>query len=537
MKTNAIELELFRHLFVSIAEEMGVTLRKTAYSANIKERRDYSCAVYDAAGETVAMGDHMPVHLGAMPLSVRHAINAFDLGQGDVVIVNDPFQGGTHLPDITAVSAVFIKERRQPAFYVANRAHHADVGGMSPGSMPLAREIYQEGLRIPPVMLVRGGVMDRGLMRLILANVRTPGEREGDLLAQMMSNRRGDARLREIVRKYNMPRVKLNMRELQDYSERMTRAAIRNLPDGTYCFKDFLDSDGVSNRPVKIQVAVTIHGDSAMVDFTGSDAQAAGSVNANYAVALSATMYAFRCLMAEDVPYNAGLLRPIHVVAPERSVVNAGPPAAMAAGNVETSQRITDVLLGALAQAAPDRIPAASSGTMNNLSFGGWDARHQQQFAYYETIAGGMGASAKGPGESAIHTHMTNSWNTPIEAFERQYPLRVNRYQVRRGSSGLGKHAGGDGIVREIEFLTPCDVTILSDRRSRGPYGLAGGHAGAPGRNTLMRAGKRLPVRAKANFMTRAGDILRIETPGGGGWGKALSRGRRRAPSPRQTPR
>ena len=286
-----------------------MTLRKTAYSANIKERRDYSCAVYDAAGETVAMGDHMPVHLGAMPLSVRHAINAFDLGQGDVVIVNDPFQGGTHLPDITAVSAVFIKERRQPAFYVANRAHHADVGGMSPGSMPLAREIYQEGLRIPPVMLVRGGVMDRGLMRLILANVRTPGEREGDLLAQMMSNRRGDARLREIVRKYNMPRVKLNMRELQDYSERMTRAAIRNLPDGTYCFKDFLDSDGVSNRPVKIQVAVTIHGDSAMVDFTGSDAQAAGSVNANYAVALSATMYAFRCLMAEDVPYNAGLLR------------------------------------------------------------------------------------------------------------------------------------------------------------------------------------------------------------------------------------
>jgi N-methylhydantoinase B len=272
------------------------------------------------------------------------------------------------------------------------------------------------------------------------------------------------------------------------------------------------------------------------VDFTGSDAQVAGSVNANYAVALSATMYAFRCLMAEDVPYNAGLLRPIRVVAPERTVVNAGPPAAMAAGNVETSQRITDVLLGALAQAAIDRIPAASSGTMNNLSFGGWDARHQQQFAYYETIAGGMGASAKGPGESAIHTHMTNSWNTPIEAFERQYPLRVNRYQVRRDSGGLGKHAGGDGIVREIEFLTPCDVTILSDRRSRGPYGLAGGRAGATGHNTLMRAGKRLPVRAKANFLTRAGDILRIETPGGGGWG-ALSRGRRRAPSPRQTPR
>src|SRR5260370_8234164 len=273
---------------------------------------------------------------------------------------------------------------------------------MSPGSMPLAREIYQEGIRIPPVMLVRGGVVDHGLMRLILASVRTAGEREGDLLAQMMSNRRGDARLREIVRKCGMPRVKRNMRELQDYSERMTRAAIRNLPDGTYCFKDFLDSDGVSDRPVKIQVAVTIHGDSAEVDFTGSDAQVAGSVNANYAVVLSATMYVFRCLVAEDVPYTAGLLRPIRVVAPERSVVNAGPPAAMAAGNVETSQRITDVLLGALARAAPDRIPAASSGTMNNLSFGGGDARRRQPFAYYQTIAGAMPPSLTRPVESSI---------------------------------------------------------------------------------------------------------------------------------------
>ncbi|PYT31381.1 MAG: hypothetical protein DMG58_12300, partial [Acidobacteria bacterium] len=277
------------------------------------------------------------------------------------------------------------------------------------------------------------------------------------------------------------------------------------------------------------------HGDSADVDFTGSDAQVAGSVNANYAVALSATMYVFRCLMAEDVPYNAGLLRPIRVVAPERSVINAGPPAAMAAGNVETSQRITDVLLGALAQAAPDRIPAASSGTMNNLSFGGWDARHQRQFAYYETIAGGMGASANGPGESAVHTHMTNSWNTPIEAFERQYPLRVNRYQVRRGSGGRGKHAGGDGIVREIEFLTPCDVTILSDRRSRGPYG-AGGSAGATGRNTLLRGKKQVKIPAKANFLMGAGDVLRIESPGGGGWGKVSSRGRRRAAVLPQTP-
>jgi len=521
MKTSAVELELFRNLFVSIAEEMGEVLRKTAYSANIKERRDYSCAVYDAAGETVAMGDHMPVHLGAMPLSVRHAIDAFPLSPGDVAIVNDPFQGGTHLPDITAVSAIYLAGRKLPSFYVANRAHHADVGGMSPGSMPLAREIYQEGIRIPPVLLVRRGKVDRGLMRLILANVRTPEEREGDLLAQLMSNRRGEQRLREIAQKYGLARVKRNMRAMQDYSERMTRAAIRKLPDGVYRFTDFLDNDGVSDRPVRIQVAITIRGDSVLVDFTGSGPQAAGPVNANYAVALSATMYVFRCLIADDVPYTAGLLRPIRVTAPDRTVVNAGPPAAMAAGNVETSQRITDALLGALANAAPDRIPAASSGTMNNLTIGGWDARRNRAFAYYETVAGGMGASASGPGESAVHTHMTNSWNTPVEAFERQYPLRIRRYEVRRGSGGGGKHLGGDGIVREIEFLTPCEVTILSDRRTRGPYGLSGGNAGRAGRNVLLRGAKKLPIAAKANFHVRIGDVLRIETPGGGGWGKA----------------
>ena len=520
MKTSAVELELFRNLFVSIAEEMGAVLRKTSYSANIKERRDYSCAVYDAAGQTVAMGDHMPVHLGAMPLSVRHAIDAFRLGPGDVAILNDPFRGGTHLPDITAVSAVFIGRQVKPAFYVANRAHHADVGGMSPGSMPLAREIYQEGIRIPPVLLARGGQVDRGLVDLTLANVRTPEEREGDILAQMMANQRGAERLQEVVKKYGFSRVRRNMGELQDYSERMTRAAIRALEDGVYRFTDFLDGDGIARRPVKIQVAITIRGDSAKVDFQGTDPQVQGAVNANYAVALSATMYVFRCLIAEDVPYTAGLLRPIQVIAPERSVVNAGPPAAMAAGNVETSQRITDVLLGALAQAAPGRIPAASSGTMNNVALGGWDGRRARPFAYYETVAGGMGASANGPGECAIHTHMTNSWNTPIEAFERQYPLRIRRYEVRKGSGGPGRNMGGDGIVREIEFLTPCDVTILSDRRARGPYGLGGGRAGKPGRNTLVRAQKRLAIAGKANFMVRAGDVLRIETPGGGGWGK-----------------
>jgi N-methylhydantoinase B len=515
MKGSSVELELFRNLFVSIAEEMGAVLRKTSYSANIKERRDYSCAIYDAAGQTVAMGDHMPVHLGAMPLSVRHALDAFTLRPGDVVILNDPFRGGTHLPDITIISGVFLHREKRASFYVASRAHHADVGGMSPGSMPMAREIYQEGIRIPPILLARGGHIDRDLLRLIVANVRTPEEREGDLRAQLMANARGDQRLRDITAKYGAAVVRRNMGELQDYSERMLRAAIRQLPRGVFRFADFLDNDGVSKEPVRIQVAISIGAESVEVDFTGSSEQTAGSVNANYAIAVSATAYVFRCLLADDVPYTAGLLRPIRVIAPEGTVVNARPPAAMAAGNVETSQRITDTLLGALAQAAPERIPAASSGTMNNLTLGGYDSRAKKNFAYYETIAGGMGGSPAGPGESAVHTHMTNSWNTPIEALENQYPLRVRRYQIRRGSGGKGRNAGGDGLIREIEFLTPCEVTILSDRRERGPYGLCGGEPGQPGRNTLD--GRLVP--AKANFAAQAGAVLRIETPGGGGWG------------------
>jgi N-methylhydantoinase B len=520
MKRNPIELELFRSLFVSIAEEMGAVLRKTSYSANIKERRDYSCAIYDAGGRTVAMGDHMPVHLGAMPLSVEHALAAFTLGPGDVAILNDPFRGGTHLPDITAISGVFLRGGRRASFYVANRAHHADVGGMSPGSMPMAREIYQEGIRIPPILLARGGRLDGDLLRLLLANVRTPEEREGDLRAQLMANERGERRLREITMKYGEPAVRRNMRELQDYSERMMRAAIRKLPPGVYRFTDFLDNDGVSREPLRIEAAVTIEGDNATADFAGSSPQAAGSVNANYAIAVSATAYVFRCLLADDVPYTAGLLRPIRVLAPAGTVVNALPPAAMAAGNVETSQRITDALLGALAQAAPERIPAASSGTMNYLTLGGFDARAGKNFAYYETIAGGMGASPAGPGESAVHTHMTNSWNTPVEALENQYPLRVTRYQIRRGSGGKGRHSGGDGVIREIELLTPCEVTILSDRRERGPYGLAGGGEGRRGRNSAYRSGRARAIAAKTNFQSRTGDILRIETPGGGGWGR-----------------
>ena len=517
--TDAIELSLFRHLFASICDEMGAVLRKSAYSVNIKERRDYSCAVYDADGQTVAMGDHMPVHLGAMPDSVRQVRRDLELGPGDVAIVNDPFRGGTHLPDITAVSAVFLRGETKPRFFLANRAHHSDVGGMSPGSMPLATEIYQEGIRIPPVHLVRGGHMDPQMLGLILANVRTPVEREGDIRAQISSLARGRERLVRTVARYGAARVEANLAELMAYSERMMRARLQQIPAGIYKFADYLDSDGITPKRIRIAVTVTIGARSATVDLSGSAPQVAGSVNANHSIAVAATTYAFRCLLGEDVPFNEGLMRPIRIVNPEGLVTNARPPAAMAAGNVETSQRITDVVLGALSRAVPDAIPAASSGTMNNLSFGGRDPIRNRPFAYYETIAGGMGASVRGPGQSAVHTHMTNSLNTPVEAFEHQFPVRVRAYRVRRGSGGKGRHCGGDGVVKELEFLAGAEVTILSDRRARGPYGLAGGDPGQPGINWLERAGRRRKVGAKARFQVLCGDILGIETPGGGGVG------------------
>lgn len=503
----SIALELFRHQLLSIAEEMGLVLRRTALSANIKERRDYSCAVYDAAGKTVAMGDHMPVHLGAMPLSVQYAIARCQPGPGDVVLLNDPFQGGTHLPDITAVAAVFLPGQRRPAFYVANRAHHADVGGMTPGSMPLAKEIYQEGIRIPPVKLVVRGELQRPILEILLANVRTPEEREGDLQAQLESLQRGAKRLVALTEKFGQRQVAQNMRALQEYAAKRMRQELLRWPAGSYEFADALEDDGQGNGPLPIRVRVTLGEGRATVDFTGTAKQTAGSVNANLAIATAATMYVFRCLLAGEVPYNEGLMRPITLVAPEGTLVNALPPAAMAAGNVETSQRITDVLLGALRQAAPGRIPQASSGTMSNLSFGGWDPVRGRPFAYYETIAGGMGAGAKGPGHDAVHTHMTNSWNTPVEALEHQYPLRMHRYALAKPTAqGKAWHRGGRGVCKEIEFLTEAQVTFLADRHQEHP-------GGQPG--SLARNGKRMP--AKCTFAVKAGDRLTITTPGGAG--------------------
>ncbi len=648
MPSDPIELEVFKHLFHAVAEEMGAALRRTAFSPNIKERRDYSCALFDSAGNVLAMGDHMPVHLGSMPMSVRAAIAELRLAPGDVAMLNDPFRGGTHLPDITVVAPVFVpiaqhkgpRATRAPAhtshnvrhatrhaapdFFVAARAHHADVGGTYAGSMGPCREIYQEGLRIPPVKIIRAGTLDRGLLAMLLNNVRTPEEREGDLGAQLAACHTGSTRLLELCARYSLPRVQRAARALLDYSEKMMRAFLATVPAGSYAAEDVLDDDGVSDEPVRIAVRITFPRATktasrkprpVVIDFTGSSPQVEGSINAVEAITYSACFYVFRCLLREDVPATTGLMRPIQLIAPEGTVVNARPPAAVAGGNVETSQRIVDVLLRALAQALPQHIPAASSGTMNNLTIGGIDDRHSgvphptlplaragsgvrrssslgvprptlplarprrsdlpssvilsdesgrasdqtrsrrtpipptnlpsaepgasgagvphpslplarvgssTPFAYYETIAGGSGASAAHDGVSGVHTHMTNSLNTPAEALEYSYPLRVMKYALRAGSGGEGKHRGGDGIVREMEVLADATVTLLADRRKFRPYGLAGGGDGAPGRTEILRAdGSTELMPSKGSTRLHRGERVRVETPGGGGWGKA----------------
>jgi N-methylhydantoinase B len=772
MRPDPIELEVFKHLFHAVAEEMGAALRRTAFSPNIKERRDYSCALFDAAGNALAMGDHMPVHLGSMPMSVRAAIADLHLAPGDVAMLNDPFRGGTHLPDITVVAPVFIGRAQHkhshpnaaPDFFVAARAHHADVGGAYAGSMGLCREIYQEGFRIPPVKIVRAGTLDRDILALLLNNVRTPQEREGDLSAQLAACHTGSTRLIELCARYGLARAQRAARALLDYSEKMMRAFLATVPPGSYTAEDVLDDDGVRDEPVRIAVRLTFpraaktHASkkpqAVLVDFTGSSPQVEGSINAVEAITYSACFYVFRCLLRDDVPATAGLMRPIQLIAPQGTVVNARPPAAVAGGNVETSQRIVDALLRALAQALPQQIPAASSGTMNNLTIGGMDDRpaarleslervsvmaleaprlrkplkksaserfvsgsehsvsaserfvsgsehsvsaserfvsgsehsvsaserfvsgsehsvsaskrfvsgsehsvsaserfvsgrehsvsaserfvsgsehsvpaserfvsgrehsvsaserfvsgrehsvsagerfvsgsedsvsacerfvsgsehsvsaserfvsghdfsradnsffscHPEEgfsptrdprfrlrnlasrsslplagagpatpFAYYETIAGGSGASAAHDGVSGVHTHMTNSLNTPAEALEYSYPLRVTKYALRAGSGGMGVHRGGDGIIREIEVLTDATVTLLSDRRKSRPYGLAGGEPGAPGRTVILRKdGSTELMSSKGSTRLQRGERIRIETPGGGGWG------------------
>ena len=564
-------LEIYRALYTSVAEEMGIALRRTAFSPNIKERRDYSCAVFDTAGRVIAQGDHMPVHLGSMPMAVAAALRETQIAPGGTVALNDPFAGGTHLPDVTLVAGVFlrkegmgegekIKERGSgrrgegetkremeplpfphspilpfplspippfspspipPLFYVANRAHHADIGGATPGSMGMARDIYGEGLRIPPVHLVRGGQINEDVMRLLLANVRGTVERRADFEAQIGSLKTGASRLLEIVERAGAREAQEYASHLIAYSARVMRRTIAAIPDGVYEAEDVLDDDGIGDEEVRLRVSIRVKGERAVVDFRGSASQVAGPVNAVEAITVSAVSYVFRCLLgAEDIPASAGLMEPIEVIAPRGTIVNATPPASVAGGNVETSQRIVDVLFKALAHALPERIPAASQGTMNNLTLGGIDLRTGAEFAYYETVAGGMGARPHLNGMSAVHTHMTNSLNTPAEALEYAYPLRVRAYRIREGSGGEGRHRGGDGVVREIETLVPARMSLLADRRKHAPYGLAGGSDGQKGRDAIMRQNRVQRISDKGTWELKAGDHVRIETPGGGGHGK-----------------
>ncbi len=524
------EIAVLGHALHSIAVEMGVALRRTAFSPNIKERRDYSSAVFDAAGNLIGMGDDIPVHLGSMPMSVSAVLRAMHLEPGDVAILNDPYQGGTHLPDITMVAPVFVAGRdgasekpgQEPAYYVANRAHHADVGGMYPGSMGPCREIAQEGIRIPPVKLMRSGVMDRDVLSLVLANVRTPREREGDLTAQLGACRIGVARMTELNARFGQARVRKGAETLLAGSERLMEGLLAGMPAGEWTGEDFLDDDGAGQGPIRIRVTVRIDPKArrAEVDFSGTDKQGQGSLNAVFAIAWSAVFYVFRCLLPQRAMATAGLMRPISVTAPEGSMVNASAPAAVAGGNVETSQRIVDALLRALAGALPGQIPAASSGTMNNLTIGGVDPRTGLSYTYYETIAGGMGATPQGPGASGHHAHMTNSLNTPVEALEYAFPFRTVRYALRPESGGEGRHRGGDGLIREVELLGDAQVTQLADRRRIAPWGLAGGGPASLGRSVVSGNGAEEELPGKCSRELQAGSRLRIETPGGGGWGR-----------------
>jgi len=510
---DPIELELMRNFFEAAAEEMGITLQRVAFSANIKERRDFSCAVFDASGELLAQAAHIPVHLGSMPASVKAVRERLgDLHEGDVAIVNDPFVGGTHLPDITIVSPVI--HEGVLIGYAANRAHHADVGGVSQGSMTLSRSIDEEGVRIEPSLLCRRGVRDEQLLRRILDAVRTPQERLGDLDAQLAANAVGARALGRLIASEGIEKVQTYGRALLDYSQAFMARAIAEIPDGSYRFEDVMDDDGAGSGPVPIRVAIYIAGDHAVVDLSESAPQVPGCINCPPAVTRSAVYYCFTCLLEELVPFNAGCFRNIEVITKPGTVVHAEYPAAVVAGNTETSQRVVDVVFGALAHALPDRIPAASCGTMSSVALGG------AGWTYYETIAGGSGAGPGFDGASAVQCHMTNTLNTPAEALELQYPLRVRGFERAAGTGGRGRFCGGDGILREIEVLADCEGTILSDRRQSQPYGLAGGRAAQPGQNSICNSDCSLQSLAgKTRFTLQSGQLLRIRTPGGGGWG------------------
>ena len=526
---DPIQVEVWRHLFASIAEEMGATLDRTGFSTNIKERLDHSCALFDSAGRLLAQAAHIPVHLGAMPLMMERLQDSVEWTPGVMWLCNDPNHGGTHLPDFTLVAPVYeLRKTRNgkrslgPLIgFVANRAHHADIGGLAPGSLSMSSELFHEGMIIPPVKLVNRGKIQSDVLALICANSRSPNERKGDLAAQVAANQTGIRRMQELVTRYGRTEFETRAWESRIYSERAVSRILESAPAGQYEYEDVLDDDGFGNTDLRIRVKATIQGGGIRFDFTGTAPETLGSVNATEAVTRSACYYVVRCLLDEEIPMNSGALVPVEVIAPEGTLVNARFPRAVAAGNVETSQRITDVVLGALQPAFPDRIPAASQGTMNNVLIGGFDPIRNRGYAYYETLCGGAGASPDSRGASAVHTHMTNTRNTPIEALEMHYPLRVRRYAIREESGGSGAHRGGDGVVREIELLAESQVSVVSDRRTHAPPGIRA-ESGKPGRNQLKEPnGDTAEIPGKWSSFRAAGTVVIVETPGGGGWNRS----------------
>jgi len=514
---DPIELSLFSSRMEAVCEEMGEVLRNAAFSPNIRDRLDFSCAVFDAGGELCAQAAHIPVHLGSMAYAMRGIVARLQWAPGDMVILNDPFLGGTHLPDVTLIMPVYAGGRL--AAFVVNRAHHADIGAASPGSMPLSRRLDEEGRVIEPVHLMRSGVLDEALMSSIVGEMRNPDDAHGDFSAQISANRVGAMRLGALIQEQGITRFEVGLDALNDYGERVALSALKRIPDGTYRFEDLMDDDGQGHEEIPIRVAIQAGNGRMEADFEGTADQVEGNINCPLSVAAAAVFYVFRCLMPPQTPACAGAFRPIRLSAPEGCLLNARYPAAVAAGNVETSTRVVDVVMGALAQALPEAIPAASHGSMNNLAMGSDDA--EGGWDYYETLGGGTGAGADGGGLAALQTHMTNTLNTPIEVLETRYPLRIIRYAVRRGSGGAGRRRGGDGLVREFEFLRPAHVTLLTERRRHAPWGIAGGRPGAPGRN-LLNGRSLMP---KTAFGVAAGDHLIIETPGGGGWGNGEENG------------
>ncbi len=522
---DAINLSIFANRIDAICGEMGATLQKTAFSPNIRDRLDYSCAIFDAKGALCAQAAHIPVHLGSMAFAMSAVVSAFDWCDGDMMVLNDPFKGGTHLPDVTLVAPLFIDNGL--IGFVVNRAHHADIGSDTPGSMPLSSSLLEEGIIIEPALIVKNGTIVKSYFDDLMKNMRNPKQSEGDFIAQIAANRRGLSRLAALIQKMGADEYQRNLQYLNQYAARLAKKSLSEIADGDYYFEDVLDDDGQGNVDIVIKARVRFESGNALVDFTGSAEQVAGNINCPLSVTAAAVYYVFRCLMPPQTPACAGSFQNIQIIAPEHSVVNADFPAAVAAGNVETSTRIVDVVLGALANALPEKIPAASHGSMNNLamgSVGGYggddsvDSNNEQcpAWDYYETIGGGMGASAISDGQDAVQTHMTNTLNTPIEALEMKYPLRVLRYEIRQNSAGAGKFKGGNGLIREYEFLAPAQVTILSERRTQQPWGLQGGESARAGVNTYNEKG----IAAKASFNVKQGDRVVIATAGGGGYGK-----------------